>query len=152
MDHSHPNARTGTMRTESPMVIPTQYRWGIQKARGSSQPDAPRRESSMNFDSVEEIIATRRLYFFDEGNNKRTVSVFIGKPQQSPDSTGYRCPIQVIGIGSQLAQSARGVDSIRALQSALILLAESLNHLNNQIGGKLAWEDGCQGEGELGFP
>jgi hypothetical protein len=104
----------------------------------------------MDFDGVEEIIATRRLYFFDEGNNKRTVSIFIGKPQQSPDSTGYHCPFQVIGIGSQQTQLARGVDSIRALQSALILIAASLNHLNNEIGGRLAWEAGCNGE--LGFP
>jgi hypothetical protein len=104
----------------------------------------------MDFDGVEEIIATRRLYFFDEDNNKRTVSVFIGKPQQCPDSTGYRCPFQVIGIGSQQSQLARGADSIQALQSALILIAASLNHLNNEIGGKLAWEGGCNGE--LGFP
>jgi hypothetical protein len=104
----------------------------------------------MDFDSVGEIIATRRLYFFDEGNNKRTVSVFLGEPQQSPDSTGYHCPFQVIGIGSQHTQLARGVDSIQALQSALMLIAASLKHLNNEIGGKLAWEGGCKGE--LGFP
>jgi hypothetical protein len=104
----------------------------------------------MDFDSVGEIIATRRLYFLDEGNNKRTVSVFLGKPQQSPDSNGYHCPFQVIGIGNQQTQLARGVDSIRALQSALTLIAASLNHLNNEIGGKLAWEGGCKDE--LGFP
>ena len=102
----------------------------------------------MDFDWVGEIIATRRLYFLDEANNKRTVSVFLGKPQQS--STGYHCPFQVIGIGSQQTQLARGVDSIQAVQSALILIAESLNHLNDEIGGKLGWESGCQGE--LGFP
>jgi hypothetical protein len=103
----------------------------------------------MDFDSVGEIIATRRLYFQGEGDIKRTVSVFLGMPQQSPDSTGYHCPFQVIGIGNQQTQSARGVDSIQALQSALVLIAGSLNHLNNQIGGKLAWEDGSKGE--LGF-
>jgi len=104
----------------------------------------------MDLDWVGEIIATRRLYFFDEANNKRTVSVFLGKPQQSSDSSGYHCPFQVIGIGSQQTQSASGVDSIQALQSALVLIAASLNHLNNEIGGKLAWEGGCKGE--LGFP
>lgn len=104
----------------------------------------------MDFENVGEIIATRRLCFLDEGNNKRTVSVFLGKPQQSPDSTGYHCPFQVIGIGSQQTELARGVDSIQALQSALILISASLNHLNNEIGGKLAWESACKGE--LGFP
>lgn len=104
----------------------------------------------MDFDSVGEIIATRRLYFFDEGNIKRTVSVLLGMPQQSSDSRAYHCPFQVIGIGSQQTQLAQGVDSIEALQSALILIAASLNHLDNQIGGRLAWEGG--GKGELGFP
>ena len=104
----------------------------------------------MDFDSVGEIIATRRLYFLDEGNLKRTVSVFLGMPQQSSDSSGYHCTFQVIGIGSQQTRLARGVDSIQALQSALILIAASLNHLNNEIGGKLAWEGGRKGE--LGFP
>ena len=104
----------------------------------------------MDFDSVGEIIATRRLYFLDEGNIKRTVSVFLGMPQQSPHSSGYHCPFQVIGIGSQQTQLAQGVDSIQALQSALVLIGVSLNHLNNEIGGKLAWEGGHKGE--LGFP
>jgi len=104
----------------------------------------------MDFDSLGEIIATRRLYFLDEGNIKRTVSVFLGMPQQSPDSTGYHCLFQLIGIGSQQTQLAQGVDSIQALQSALMLIAASLNHLNNEIGGKLAWQSGCKGD--LGFP
>lgn len=104
----------------------------------------------MDFDSVGEIIATRRLYFLDEGNIKRTVSVFVGMPQQSPDSTGYHCPFQVIGIGSQQTHLAQGVDSIQALQSALILIAASLDHLNDEIGGRLAWQGGCNGD--LGFP
>ena len=104
----------------------------------------------MGFDSIGEIIATRRLYFVDENNNKRTVSIFVGKPEEAQDSIGYHCPFQVIGIGSQTTQLARGYDSVEALQSALILIAASLNHLNNEIGGKLTWEGG--GQGELGFP
>jgi hypothetical protein len=104
----------------------------------------------MDFDNIGEIIATRRLYFVDEDNKKRLVSVFLGKPQQSPNSTAYHCPFQVIGIGSQQTQFARGVDSVQALQAAFILMAARLNHLNNEIGGKLAWEGACKGE--LGFP
>ena len=151
MDHSHSNARAGAMRAESGVMTSTRHLLELRRSRGQSQShEAPRRESSMDFHGVEEIMATRRLYFFDDSNSKRTVSVFIGKPQQSGDSTGYRCPFLVIGIGSQQTQLARGVDSIRALQAALILIAESLNHLNHEIGGKLAWEDGCKGE--LGFP
>lgn len=107
-------------------------------------------ENAMNRDSVEEIIATRRLYYFDETNEKRTVSVFVGKPQPSTDSPGYECSFQLIGIGSQQTQKARGQDSIQALQSALILVAASLNHLNDQLGRKLVWDGGVKGE--LGFP
>lgn len=103
----------------------------------------------MGFESIGEIIATRRLYFIDESDNKRTVSVFVGKPQESSDSPGYHCAFQVIGIGSQDTHLAQGLDSIHALQSAMILIAAHLNQLNDEIGGKLSWEGGL--EGELGF-
>lgn len=104
----------------------------------------------MDFDSIGEIIATRRLHFIDENNSKRTVSVFVGKPQQSNGSSDYQCSFQVIGIGSQRTQMARGHDSIHALQAALIEISASLNYLNGELGGKLSW-DGAP-VGELGFP
>jgi len=104
----------------------------------------------MDFDSLGEIIATRRLHFVDEGNHKRAVSVFIGKPQQSNGSSEYHCPFQVIGIGSQNTQVAAGRDSIQALQAAFILVSANLRNLNNELGGTLMW-DGAQ-TGEFGFP
>ena len=104
----------------------------------------------MDFDSIGEIIATRRFHFIDEGNSQRAVSVFVGKPQQSNGSSDYHCPFQIIGIGSQTTQLARGHDSIQALQSALKLISANLNYLNKELGGKLLWEGG--GQGELGFP
>jgi hypothetical protein len=103
----------------------------------------------MDFDSLGEIIATRRLHFID-GENKRAVSVFVGKPQQSNDSSEYQCPFQVIGIGSQNTQVARGHDSIHALQAAFILISANLRNLNNELGGKLIWDGALKGE--LGFP
>jgi hypothetical protein len=103
----------------------------------------------MDFD-IGEIIATRSLQYLDESNNQRTVSVFVGKPQQSQDSPSYHCPFQIIGIGSQQTQLARGHDSIQALQSALILIGANLNHLNDELGRKLFWDGGAKGE--LGFP
>jgi len=104
----------------------------------------------MDFDSLGEIIATRRLHFVDEGEHQRAVSVFVGKPQQSNGSSEYHCPFQVIGIGSQNTQLARGNDSIHALQSAFKLISASLHHLNKEIGGRLVWDGGSKGE--LGFP
>ena len=107
-------------------------------------------EKVMSADSVGEIIASRQLYYLDESNKKRRVSVFVGKPQPSAESADYECSFQVIGIGSQQARKARGHDSIQALQSALILVAANLNHLNDQLGRKLVWDGGVKGE--LGFP
>ena len=104
----------------------------------------------MDFDSIGEIIATRKLRFVGEDNNHRVVSVFVGKPQQSNGSSDYQCHFQIIGIGSQNTQLARGHDSIQALQSALILISANLNHLNNELGGRLKWDGGSRGE--LGFP
>lgn len=104
----------------------------------------------MDFDGIGEIIATRKLRFVDEDNNQRVVSVFVGKPTQSNGSSDYQCYFQIIGIGSQNAQMARGHDSIQALQSALILISANLNHLNNELGGRLKWDGGSRGE--LGFP
>jgi len=108
------------------------------------------RERTMNFEGVGEIIAARQLYYFDETNRKRIVSIFVGKPKPSSDAEDYQCLFQVIGLGHQKTQVARGHDSVQALQSALILAAASLNHLNDQLGRKLTWEGGAKGE--LGFP
>ena len=110
----------------------------------------PFTEKTMEFEGVGEIIATRQLHYFDETNRKRIVSIFVGKPQPSPETRDYQCLFQLIGIGHQKTQVARGHDSIQALQSALILAAASLNHLNEKLGRKLVWEGGVKGE--LGFP
>jgi hypothetical protein len=99
---------------------------------------------------IGEIIATRNYRLVDEDNNERAVSVLVGKPQPAKDSQDYQCPFQVIGIGNQITQVARGYDAIQALQSALILISANLNHLNNELGRKLIWDGGRKGE--LGFP
>ena len=103
----------------------------------------------MNLD-IGEIIATRSYRLVDEENNERAVSVLVGKPQPVNDSHDYQCPFQLIGIGNQTTQVARGYDAIQALQSALILISANLNHLNNELGRKLIWDGGRKGE--LGFP
>ena len=94
----------------------------------------------MAFEILDEIIATRMLHVLDDQGNKRPVSVFIGKPEPADDSSGYTCPYQVIGIGSQKTHLARGTDAIQALQSAIRLTGASLHYLNNELGGKLTWK------------
>ncbi len=108
-----------------------------------------RAESGMDLEVIGEIIATRQFHFVDDGDNQRTVSVFVGTPQPTP--AGYHCPFQVIGIGSQKTQLAHGRDSIQALQSAMILIAARLNNLNSELNGRLRW-DGGGDKGDLGFP
>jgi len=107
------------------------------------------RGTVMNFEGVGEIVASRQLYYFDEMNRKRTVSVFVGKPQPAIDAAGYLCLFQLIGIGNQETQAARGYDSLDALRSAIILAAASLNHLNDKLDRRLMWEG--SDTGELGF-
>jgi len=104
----------------------------------------------MEFESIGEIIASRMLHVVDEQGNKRPVSVFIGKPQPSADSSDYFCAYQIIGIGNQETQVGHGDDSIQALKTAIILLGATLNHLNEEVGGKLVWNGGSKGE--LGLP
>ena len=108
------------------------------------------RESELDSEGIGEIIATRMLFLTDEGEAPRPISVFVGKPQPAPDSAGYDCPFQLIGIGSQKTQLAHGRDSIHALQAAMILIAARLNHLNKELCGRLRWDGG--GKGDLGFP
>ena len=104
----------------------------------------------MNVRIIGEIIATRQLYYFDEAKQKKVISVIVGKPQPSPDSREFQCPFQLIGIGSQDTLTARGHDSVQALQAALLSIAAKLNQLNVQLGQKLIWDGGA--EGDLGFP
>src|SRR6185503_19396662 len=123
MDHSHPHG-AGTMSTKlsvrtTTWPAPTDWERPEVRTKASHRNTW---ESRMGFESIGEIIATRRLQFLDETNTSRTVSVFIGKPQESADSPGYHCSFQVIGIGSQETHLAQGLDSIHALQSALILI------------------------------
>ena len=74
----------------------------------------------MECESIGEIIASRMLHVVDEHGHKRPVSVFIGKPQPLPNSSGYECPYQIIGIGTQETYTGRGRDAIQALRTAMI--------------------------------
>src|SRR5215471_1284994 len=108
------------------------------------------RGTTMSFEGVGEIVASRQLYYFDETKRKRIVSLFVGKPEPARDWEGYQCLFQLIGIGNQETQVAHGHDSLEALRAALVLAAASLNHLNDKLGRKLIWE-GEDERADLGF-
>jgi hypothetical protein len=133
-----------------PSTLPRDGSFDFERALHAGQGGNAALESDMDAEILGEIIASRQFHYADDAGNTRTVSVFVGQPQPSPDANGYHCPFQVIGIGSQKTQLACGHDSIQALQSAMILIAARLNHLNDQLGGRLQWDGGCKGE--LGFP
>jgi hypothetical protein len=104
----------------------------------------------MTSDRLGEVIATREFTFPDENGKAASASILIGKPQPLPDSSDYQCHFLIEGIGDEQIQSARGFDSLQALQSALILAGASLNHLNEKTGRRLRWAGGMRGD--LGFP
>jgi hypothetical protein len=104
----------------------------------------------MEFQGVGEIVASRMLHLVDESGNKHPVSVFIGKPQPAREKSGYECPYQIIGIGSQATSVSHGRDSIEALKTAFVLVGNTLHQLNDELSGKLVWEGAPAGD--LGFP
>ena len=104
----------------------------------------------MQVRTVGEIIATRELYYLDDTYQNKRVGVIVGKPQPTPDSSEFQCHFQLIGIGNPALHTARGYDSLQALQSALILVGTNVRHLNDKLGRRLIW--GGADKGELGFP
>ena len=78
----------------------------------------------MYLDNIGEIIALRELYV--EGQEpEREIQVLIGKPQPFPDSGGYYCPFQIVGVGPENIKYAAGVDAIQSLQ---LLTRSTLSH------------------------
>jgi len=104
----------------------------------------------MYLDNLGEIIAIRELFVLLERNEKKKVTVFIGKPRPFSDADGYYCPFQIVGIGGEEIKYAAGIDAIQSLQLVMIILGATLQFLNDQVGGSLRWE-GSTG-GDLGFP
>ena len=107
-------------------------------------------ERAMQVRTVGEIIAMRELYYFDETDQKKRVSVIVGKPQPLPNSSEFQCHFQLIGIGNPALHTARGYDSLQALQSALTSAGTNVKHLSVKLGRGLIWDGSAKGE--LGFP
>lgn len=99
---------------------------------------------------IAETIAVRDLYLTDTQGSKRKVQVLIGKPEPFPESEGYYCPFQIVGIGSEKLKYAAGIDAVQALQLGMVMIGAALQFLNKEIGGSLQWEGNDQGD--FGFP
>jgi hypothetical protein len=107
-------------------------------------------EATVKLNSVGQVIASRSIR--KDGSTDVAYVVDIGLPQQFPDSTNYYCPIQVTGKpqGKETILYSAGIDSVQALQLAMILIGGILFRLNEEAGGSLRWEG--DEKGDLGFP
>ncbi len=101
----------------------------------------------MGFDTIGEVVATRKLSLVGEPG--REILVKIGKPHLS-EHNDYLCPIQVTGIGEERVYSIYGVDSVQALELAMRSLGSELQRLNTQHQGRIRWDDAPTGW--FGFP
>ena len=76
-----------------------------------------------------------------------TVSVRLGEPQPFPDGQDWYCPYEVVHGDQKMVRFAAGVDSLQALQLALIGLASNVYVTNRELEQGLRWYDNR----ELGF-
>jgi hypothetical protein len=89
----------------------------------------------------------RDFQSLDSEGNSGTIKLRIGKPYFDPEastSLTWRCPYQIIGIGSEKIKAAPGFDAINALQVCLQMAEaylESYRHM------EITWQD----EDDLGL-
>jgi hypothetical protein len=151
-------ALTGPSRTEmfciSSSKICRLSRWPTVSALRYLEQLEPKRllnyGATMYLDNIGEIIARRELHVGNPTEPQRKVQVLIGKPVAFPDSGGYYCPFQIVGVGAEQIKYAAGVDAIQSLQLVMLMLGATLQFLNEGLNGTLRWEGSS--EGEFGFP
>ncbi len=100
----------------------------------------------MDLKNVGEIIGSRKIEIVSEDGN-REVMVRLGKPQPFPDSSGFFCPVQIVGVGDEKVRYAGGIDAIQSLQLALRMASVVLETLDSEIRARLRWN----GSQDLGF-
>ena len=93
----------------------------------------------MELMDVGEIIGSRK-YEIATTDGTGEVILYLGKPQPFPDSSGFFCPLQILGVGDEKVRYAGGVDGIQALQLALRMAGSLLDTLAPDVRGKLRWE------------
>jgi hypothetical protein len=93
-------------------------------------------------ESVLDVIAERCLTL-NTGEEEREIRISLGRPYQEPDRA-YFCPFRISGMGEDYLNRAGGVDSIQALQLALVMIGATLSTISEH----LKWD----GEPYTGFP
>jgi hypothetical protein len=95
------------------------------------------------------VIVERVFKVTDEDGTTGEVKLQIGKPYRVAESNSslmWRCPFQIIGVGSGKVHTAPGMDSLDALLLALRLAESYL--LSERRREKITWLD----DEDLGLP
>jgi hypothetical protein len=100
----------------------------------------------MELKDVGEIVASRKFELLSEHGSKE-VLVKLRKPQPYPDSSGFFCPIQIVGVGDEKVRSAGGFDEMQSLQLALRMASVLIDTLDSETRSRLRWD----GSHDLGF-
>jgi hypothetical protein len=81
-----------------------------------------------------------------EGSTE-TVIVRLGEPLPFPDGEDWYCPYEVVRGDQRMVRFAAGIDSLQALQLALIGAASNVFVTNRELNQALRWYENR----ELGF-
>ena len=100
----------------------------------------------MELRDVGEVIGSRKFEITSMDGNREAI-LQLGRPQPFPDSSGFFCPIQIVGAGDEKVRYAGGIDEIQSLQLALRMAGVLLETLAPEIRAKLRWK----GNNDLGF-
>ena len=100
----------------------------------------------MDLRDVGEVIGSRKFEIASTDGNGEVI-LQLGKPQPFPDSSGFFCPIQIVGAGDEKVRYAGGVDEIQSLQLALRMAGVLLETLAPETRATLRWK----GSNDLGF-
>src|SRR5687768_7365656 len=97
-----------------------------------------------------DILLEREFEMLDSHGSRGAVRLYLGKPylaSESNSSLHWRCPYQIVGIGSEKIKEARGIDALDAIQLSLRIAEALLNSYSSTSKCKLTW----LGEQQLGL-
>jgi hypothetical protein len=107
-----------------------------------------RLETTMNIDSIDQVIAERRYMLSGEQAQSYEVIVRLGAPQKRQEHDFF-CPFEIVGVGDSKIRYGAGADAFQALQLTLKMIGVNLYYYRQQYGPGFYLNE--QGD-DLGFP
>jgi len=95
----------------------------------------------MASDSVEDMIAERRLTLISDTGESREIVVRIGKPAPSLNRADFACEYQIEGLGENKIRRIYGIDAFQSLHLTLRFISTMLNHHRIEAQGRLYWHE-----------